>query len=228
MNSIYSHNHTNLIDKTIIKKRKEMIDKINYFFEDKDIYDAIDIGTTDDEIHESSNYLIKNLKNIKIFKSISNQKIDSSFFLKSLNKSITSKFLESDINQYKSDLVVSNATIEHVGNFNNQKIMISNIVDLTKKYFIITTPNRYHPIDFHTKIPLIHWLPKSFHRKILSLIGLKYFSKKNNLNLLSVKDLKKLLNDFQSFEYKIYHIRFLGFISNYIILGKVNTCDDNF
>ena len=101
-----------------------MIDKINYFFEDKDIYDAIDIGTTDDEIHESSNYLIKNLKNIKIFKSISNQKIDSSFFLKSLNKSITSKFLESDINQYKSDLVVSNATIEHVGNFNNQKIMI--------------------------------------------------------------------------------------------------------
>ena len=45
-----------------------MIDKINYFFEDKDIYDAIDIGTTDDEIHESSNYLIKNLKNIKIFK----------------------------------------------------------------------------------------------------------------------------------------------------------------
>ena len=25
-------------------------------------------------------------------------------------------------------------------------------------YFIIITPNRYHPIEFHTKIPLLHFL----------------------------------------------------------------------
>ena len=27
-----------------------------------------------------------------------------------------------------------------------------------EKYFIIITPNRYHPLDFHTKLPFFHWL----------------------------------------------------------------------
>ena len=36
---------------------------------------------------------------------------------------------------------------------------------------------KFHPIDFHTKIPLIHWLPRNYHRLILRIIGLDYFSK---------------------------------------------------
>ena len=28
-----------------------------------------------------------------------------------------------------------------------------------KKKFI-TTPNRFYPIEFHTKLPLIHWIQK--------------------------------------------------------------------
>ena len=63
--------------------------------------------------------------------------------------------------------------------------MINNIIKLSKKYFVVTTPNRFYPIDFHTKLPLIHWLPKSMYSILLKTIGLKFFSKEENLNLFS-------------------------------------------
>ena len=112
--------------------------------------------------------MCKHFRTVLHGKSISDQKINSTFFfIKSLNKSILEKFSYEEINQYSSDLVLSNATIEHVGSSANQLQMISNIIKLTKKNFVLITPNRYHPIDFHTQIPLIHWLPKKIHRKIV-------------------------------------------------------------
>ncbi len=89
--------------------------------------------------YSHGNYLIKNLKNIKVFKSISDKKINSTFFIRSLNKSILEKFSYEEINQYSSDLVLSNATIEHVGGSTNQLQMISNIIKLTKKNFVLIT-----------------------------------------------------------------------------------------
>ena len=198
-----------------------MVDVINKYYEADDLKDALDIGTTNDREHSHSNYLIKNLKNIKVFKSISDQKINSTFFIKSLTKSILENFSYEEINQYSSDLVFSNATIEHVGSTTNQLKMISNIIKLTKKNFVLIAPNRYHPIDFHTQIPLIHWLPKKIHRKILSLIGLKFYSKEENLNLLSTTDLINLLNNFDTIQYEVRYLNFLGFKSNCIIFGKV-------
>ena len=221
MSSVYLHKPSEFMNRIILKKRKEMLSIINQFYEKDELYDALDIGTTNDMEYYHSNYLIKNLKNIKTYRSISNQNIDSNFFTKTLNKSILEKFSIDEINNYSSDLVLSNATIEHVGNSANQLQMISNIITLTKKKFILITPNRYHPIDFHTQIPFIHWLPKKIHRKILSLIGLEFYSEEKNLNLLSTTDLINFLNNFDNIEYKIQYINFLGFKSNCIILGKV-------
>ena len=161
-----------------------MKNKIMQYLYNENFYDDLDIGTTNDLENESSNYLIKNLPNITLLKSISNQKIKNKLFLKSLNKSILSEFSFQEIEEYRSDLVISNATIEHVGKFANQVKMVENIIKLSKKRFIITTPNRYHPKEFHTKLPLIHWLPKKIHRKILLLTGFTYSSKEENLNLL--------------------------------------------
>ena len=94
------------------------------------------------------------------------------------------KFLDNSF-----DIVHSNATIEHVGSFTNQSMFIQECIRISKKFVFIQTPNRYYPIDFHTAIPLIHWLPKKIHRKILSLIGLKFYSLEENLNLMSKKDI---------------------------------------
>jgi len=221
MNKIYVVNHYKFIDKIVIKKRQKMCDIINEELSDYIIQDALDIGSTNDLDNKSSNYLIRNLKNIKTYKSISDQVITNNFFSKCLTKSITENFSYDEIQSMKSDVVISNATIEHVGSFEQQKKMIENMLLLTKKYFIITTPNRYHPLDFHTKLPILHWFPKKIHRKLLKLLKLEFFSKEENLNLLSKKDLITLLEIVGVNNFKIFDISLLGFKSNLIVIGKV-------
>ena len=210
----------NFTDKIVSRKRSEIVKIIRNFINFSNISSILDIGTTYDKTLKSSNFIIYQFKDIKIRKSLSNQSIKDNFFNSSYKKSIT-KFLNHDeISDLSSDIVISSATIEHVGDDYNKNYMIKNITLLTKKYFIITTPNRYYPIDFHTKLPFLHWLPKKIHRKILKLLGLDFFSKEENLDLLSYNDLKNLTNDIQNFDIEIKKIKFLGLTSNLIIFGK--------
>ena len=133
----------NFIDNIIKKKRLEMLNILNKNIKDNDIESFLDIGTTEENELESSNYFVKNFDKIKIKNSISDQEIKNDNFNKFLRKSITSEFSETEILNYKSDLVISSATIEHVGSYENQIKMLENIIKLTNKYFFITTPNRF-------------------------------------------------------------------------------------
>ena len=122
--TIYAINHYNFFDKIVFKKRLEISNIINNIIKDLQIHDALDIGTTSDDKNASSNIVIKNIKNIDKFKCISDQIVNSDFFHKSLNKSITEEFSENELYEFSSDLVISNATIEHVGSYKNQKKLI--------------------------------------------------------------------------------------------------------
>jgi len=96
------------------------------------------------------------------------------------------------------------------------------MIKLSKKYIVITTPNRFFPIEVHTKLPLIHWLPKNIFRKILLLLGMSYFADEKNLNLLDKNDLHIILSNFsKKINYKIYNIKFLGFVSNFFVIGEL-------
>ena len=133
--TIYAINHYNFLDKILFKKRLEISSIINDTILDLQIHDALDIGTTSDDKNASSNIIIKNIKNIDNFKCISDQMVNSDFFNKKLKKSITEEFSENELYEFSSDLVISNATIEHVGGELKQKKMIENIIKLTKKNF---------------------------------------------------------------------------------------------
>ncbi len=217
---VYS-DHANFIDKIITKKRYEITKIIEDFLINKNCRDVLDIGTTENGSHKSSNFIIKNLKNFEIYKSISDQNIKTNFFKLKLNKSITDDFSKKEINIYGSDFVISNATIEHVGDLENQIKMCKNIIRLSKKYFAIITPNRFHPIEFHTKIPLIHLFPKKIHRILLSIIGYKFLSSENNLNLLSSKDFHLIMKEVNHLDFQIKSVNLFLFKSNLILLGKV-------
>ena len=221
-NKIYSRNHFKIFDRIITKKRLEIIDIINSQIVLNNINSILDIGTTSDIKNKSSNFIIKNLKNVKNFYSISDQLITLPFFKKKLQKSIIENFSEYEIENFKSDLVVSNATIEHVGNYNNQKTMVSNMIKLSKKMVIISTPYRYHPLEFHTKIPFIHWLPKKIHRMILKKLNLVFYSKEENLNLLSKSDLSSFIKN-EKIKSEFKYIKFLFLRSNLIFILKKYT-----
>ncbi|MBI5077299.1 class I SAM-dependent methyltransferase [Candidatus Falkowbacteria bacterium] len=88
------------------------------------------------------------------------------------------------------DLVVSFATIEHVGDNENQKMFMRELCRVGKT-ICVSTPNRWFPLEFHTLVPLAHWLPSAWFRAICRLFGKNFFADKENLNLLSKK---KFLN----------------------------------
>ena len=130
------------------------------------------------------------------------------------------------MNYLKSDFVLSSATIEHVGSYENQKKMLKNVALLTNKIFFITTPNKYYPIDFHSKLPFVNMLPNNIFRKILKFFNFRYLSKEENLNLLSLKDLKNVLLETKidkDFDIKIRYIRLFFLKSNFIIIGTKKT-----
>ena len=128
---IYLTKHYSFFEKILLKKRKEILSILKKYLDNKEIIDVLDIGSTEDDNNKSSNYLIKNLGNYSEYKSISDQTIKSNFFKKTLKKSITEDFEKSEIDNFKSDLVISNATIEHVGSRDNQIKMCKNMINLS-------------------------------------------------------------------------------------------------
>jgi len=82
------------------------------------------------------------------------------------------------------DIVFSNAVVEHAGNSEDQAAFIREACRVGKRVFI-TTPNRWFPVEHHTAVPLLHYLPKRMYRVILRNTSLTYWSHEENLNLLS-------------------------------------------
>jgi glycosyltransferase involved in cell wall biosynthesis len=56
------------------------------------------------------------------------------------------------------DLVVSNAVIEHVGGEAEQRLFVAEHLRVARAW-VITTPNRWFPIEAHTRAAFRHWSP---------------------------------------------------------------------
>jgi len=115
------------------------------------------------------------------------------------------------------DVAFSNAVVEHTGNRSQQKFFIREICRVAKNVFIIT-PNRGFPLETHTGLPLIHYLPKRVFRKILKGTKFDYWSSEDNLNLLTVREFKELFPHDVGIEFK--KIKIFGFTSNLIVYYK--------
>jgi SAM-dependent methyltransferase len=57
------------------------------------------------------------------------------------------------------DVVFSNAVVEHVGGRERQETFVREALRVAPRVFV-TTPNRWFPVEVHTRLPLVHWLPK--------------------------------------------------------------------
>lgn len=119
------------------------------------------------------------------------------------------------------DWSVTSAVIEHVGPIKQQIHFLAECGRVSHSIFL-TTPNRHHWLEFHTKLPFIHWLPKTLHRRILRALGLEFWSLEENLNLISYKELKLIAEEAlgNKFTYRIESIWTLGMPSNLILLAE--------
>jgi hypothetical protein len=120
------------------------------------------------------------------------------------------------------DYIISSAVIEHVGNEQSQIEYVSSLLRLCPRLFI-TTPNRYHWLEFHTRLPLLHWLPRSWHRAVLNLIGMKFWAREKNLRLLAEDEFARIIEQAARINgLKVtlhwYKPKFLGLVSNLCVL----------
>jgi hypothetical protein len=63
---------------------------------------------------------------------------------------------------------------------------------VARKGVFVTTPNRSFPIEFRTLLPLVHWLPPEHFRKIGGADRPGSFADERNLNLLSMRQLRRI------------------------------------
>ncbi|MEP9386213.1 class I SAM-dependent methyltransferase [Mesorhizobium sp. KR9-304] len=121
---------------------------------------VLDVGVTSDRSYASSNYF----EQFYPWKNkIVAAGIDDARFLEELHPGV--RFVHADaldlpFEDASFDYVHSSAVLEHVGSFENQRRMIAECARVARKGICLTTPNRWFPVEFHTQLPLLHWLPK--------------------------------------------------------------------
>jgi SAM-dependent methyltransferase len=89
------------------------------------------------------------------------------------------------------DIVYSNAVLEHVGSGTNQRKLIAELCRVAPRRFL-AVPNRRFPIETHTFLPLIHFLPKTWFRRLLRRTRYEYWSHEENLNYVSAADIRAM------------------------------------
>ena len=65
------------------------------------------------------------------------------------------------------DLGFSNAVVEHVaGGREGQRQFVHELCRVARRVFV-TTPNRWFPLEVHTLLPLVHWLPGGARARVI-------------------------------------------------------------
>jgi SAM-dependent methyltransferase len=86
------------------------------------------------------------------------------------------------------DVAFSNAVVEHVGGRDDQRRFVHELCRVAERVFI-STPNRWFPIETHTLVPLVHWLPRRPRDRIFATLGRDRWE---GVELLGAQDLLAL------------------------------------
>lgn len=68
------------------------------------------------------------------------------------------------------DVAFSNAVVEHVGGRENQRRFVHELCRVADRVFL-TTPNRWFPLEVHTLVPFVHWLPRRAADRVFAALG---------------------------------------------------------
>jgi len=68
------------------------------------------------------------------------------------------------------DVGFSNAVLEHVGDRDAQQAFVHELCRVARHVFL-ATPNRAFPLEVHTLLPLVHWLPTGPRQRIYQALG---------------------------------------------------------
>ena len=177
----------------------------------------VDVGVTSDQSYESSNYFEAWYPYKDKVTAVG---LDDAAYLE--KKYPGMKFVKADgrdlpFSDNEFDYSHSSAVIEHVGDAESQLRFLHELYRVTRYGIFVTTPNRWFPIEFHTQLPLLHWLPKPVFRSLMKGIGMEFFSLECNLNLLGKTDIRHMCKMLGVPNAQISALRLGGWTSNLVL-----------
>jgi ubiquinone/menaquinone biosynthesis C-methylase UbiE len=180
----------------------------------------LDVGATGDQSYGWSNYLEEWYPHKA---SLTATGIDDAGFLEALHpglRFVRANALGLPFADCAFDVVHSSAVLEHVGSLRNQITFVQECCRVARKATFFTTPNRWFPIEFHTGIPLVHWLPKAAFRALMRASGYAFFAEEANLNLLTGRELHAIALNIAGFAFELGHVSLAGLPSNLLLVGR--------
>ncbi len=180
----------------------------------------IDVGATSDRSYDHSNYLEAWYPHKKRITAVG---IDDASFLEQLYPGLTFRRADGRALPFPDlsfDYAHSSAVIEHVGSRADQAGLLRELWRVCRKGLFVTTPNRWFPVEFHSTIPLIHWLPAPAFRALLRVAGLDTLAEEANLHLMSRRDLLQAANYADITGARVEGARLGGWISNLMLIAR--------
>ncbi len=177
----------------------------------------LDVGVTSDQSYEASNYVEAWYPHKH---NITAAGIDDAAFLEQRYPGLTFRRIDAGALPFAAgsfDVVHASAVLEHVGGDAEQRRFLSELTRVARRAVFVTTPNRWFPIEVHTQLPLLHWLPKPIFRRLLGGTKYAFFAREENLNLLGRRDLLRLARALPGWTAAVEPLRLFGWPSNLLL-----------
>jgi hypothetical protein len=178
---------------------------------------VLDVGATSERTYEASNYLEAWYPHKHRVTAIG---LDDASFLPTLYPGM--RFVQADalalpFGDTAFDIVHAAAVIEHVGAFERQCGLLRECCRVARRAVFVTTPNRWFPIEFHTVLPVVHWLPKPLFRGLMRRSGRGFFAEEANLNLMTARELGRAAGGISGFSSTVAAVHLAGWPSNLLL-----------
>jgi len=201
-------------------QRRKMFERFGGAMGPTEADSIVDVGATSDRSYDHSNYLEAWHPHKHRVTAVG---VDDAGFLESVYPGM--RFVKADgrdlpFRDGEFDYAHSSAVLEHVGSAEQQVRFLRELWRVARKGIFVTTPNRWFPVEFHTTLPLVHWLPAGLHRPIFRALGRGFFADEANLNLLSPGTLAKAARAAGIPKFRIESVSLGGWPTNLLLVAK--------
>ena len=113
------------------------------------------------------------------------------------------------------DVAYSNAVVEHTGSRANQRAFLAELCRVARRVFV-AVPNRLFPLEQHTGLPLLNYLPLPIFRALLRQTKFAHWAAEENLNPVFAGEFQRLFPPGKPVEIRHTGLGIAAFRSNIV------------